>query len=183
MPPSLAAVPARLSRLFLVVLAVLCLAGCDEDSETAKLTPVPQDEGDAIYTQITWLDAGSPITPAQWLASRAAKAELPQNDPRVAAARKELGLAAHRFGDEPRMIANRAVQVENMLAEQGIHENASDIIAALVPIADKPGALQGFGTLCQQYFILRQQGFDRNAAVEHLQELSLRAPGSDRSHG
>ncbi|ODR95742.1 hypothetical protein AUC70_02350 [Methyloceanibacter stevinii] len=183
MSPSLPAVAARLSRLFLVVLTALCLAACDDDTETATLTPVPQDAESSVYSQITWLDAGSPIAPAQWLASRAAKTELPQNDPRVAAARKELGLAAHRFGDEPRMIANRAVQVENMLAEQGIHESASDIVAALVPIAAKPGALQGFGTLCQQYFILRQQGLDRNAAVERLQELSLRTPGSNRSHG
>lgn len=182
MPLSLIARPSRRSRLFPVVLMALSLAGCDDASETSTLTPAPQDEGGSVYAEMTWLDTGSPISPAQWLASRAAKTELPQNDPRVEATRKELGLAAHRFGDEPRMIANRAVQVENMLAEQGIHENASDIIAALVPIAAKPGALQGFGTLCQQYFILRQQGFDRDDAVERLGGLSLHMLGSDRHH-
>ena len=163
--------------------AALCLAGCEDESNTRTMTPVPQDDGSSIYTEMTWLDAGSPISPAQWLASRAAKSELPQNDPRVEAAQKELGLAAHRFGDEPRMIANRAVQLEDMLAKQGIHENASDIVAALVPIAASPGALQGFGALCQQYFILREQGLDNKAAVERLGNLSLHAPGSNRSHG
>lgn len=183
MSPLLPAVAARRSRLLLVALTALCLAGCDDESATATRTPVPQEDERSVYSQITWLDAGSPITPAQWLASRAAKTELPQNDPRVEAARTELGLAAHRFGDEPRMIANRAVQLEGMLAKRGIHETAPEIIEALLPVAETSGALQGFGALCQQYFNLRQQGIGRKAAVERLQDLSLRELGSDRSHG
>jgi hypothetical protein len=80
-------------------------------------------------------------------------------------------VAAHRFGDPPRMIANRAVQLEAMLASAGISESAPELIVSLSEISEERPR-EGFGSLCQHYFNLRKQGLDREAALAQLKSRS-----------
>ena len=131
--------------------------------------------------RIKWLDAHSSVTPEQWLASRVAQKDLAETDPKVEAMRAELQTAAKRFGDEPRMIANRAVQLEEMLAARGIDEGAPELIALLSSSAAEPK--EGFGSVCQHYFNLRQQGIGRDAALQQLKETSLLSPGGTARPG
>lgn len=179
---SLTGRPAHRSRLCSVALMALCLAGCDDASEPGARTPAPQDEESSAYSGIAWLGPGSHIAPAQWLASRAEKSELPAQDARVETVRKELAEAARQFGEEPRMIANRAVQLEEMLAERGIDESATDLIETLMPLGSAAGPREGFGTVVQHYFNLRKQGLDRGAALSRLERGRALAPGSTPRH-
>lgn len=166
---SLTVRPAHRSRICSVALMALCIAGCDDASEPGARTLAPPEEESPASSRITWLGPDSHITPAQWLASRAKKSVLPRHDARVETVRKELVEAARQFGEEPRMIANRAVQLEEMLAERGIDESATDLIEALMPLGSTAGPREGFGTVVQHYFNLRKQGVDKRAAIERLE--------------
>lgn len=170
-------------RAALVTLTALAVASCDDVAEPVSAAkPAPQAQGGRDHAKIQWLYAGGPMSPAQWLASREAEIDLPESDPEVAAINKVLGRAARNFGDEPRMIANRAVQLEGMLAASGIQESAPDLIEGFLPAVAGIGAKQGFGALCQQYFNLRQQGVPRDAALERLREARLLQPTDEAAH-
>jgi len=158
----------------LLALLPLFWLGCDEAPEPqATATPSQQTAEHPAIPQIKWLDANKGITPERWLASRAAHADLTESDPKVEAMRAELNEAAERFRDPPRMIANRAVQLQGMLAAQGIDERAPELIKLLSSAALIGGPKEGFGSVCQHYFNLRQQGVGRDAALEQLKETSL----------
>ncbi len=151
--------------------------GCDEGSEQAATPPPsPQTAAGPALPRIKWLNAHSEVTPEQWLASRAAHADLTEADPEVQAIRAELYTAAKRFGNEPRMVANRAVQLEEMLSAEGIDESAPDLIAFLNSMASDTRPKEGFGTVCQHYFNLRKQGVGRDAALERLKDTSFLGP-------
>ena len=69
------------------------------------------------------------------------------------------------------MIANRAVQLEGMLKEKGISEPAPELIQSLSQAAGTSGNVrtyEGFGAMCQKYFILRQQGLAREQALAQI---------------
>jgi hypothetical protein len=78
------------------------------------------------------------------------------------------------------MIANRAVQLEGTLKAKGIDEKAPDIIASFSRVAGSARPLDGFGAMCQNYFILREQGLSKDAALTHLAE-ALRSTGASAS--
>jgi hypothetical protein len=179
-PPQRSAVVLRAG---LVALLPLIGLGCDESPEpqTSTATPAPQHVAQASLPQIKWLDANDGVTPERWLASRAANADLPETAPQVTALRTKLDSAAEHFRDPPRMIANRAVQLEGMLAANGIEESAPELIQLLSAATADTGLKEGFGAVCQHYFNLRQQGADRDAALEQLKRTSFLSP-ADGAH-
>lgn len=152
--------------------ALLFLPGCEDENLPAAETTAPQAAKSPQLPRLKWLDAHSAITPEQWLASREAKVDLDENDAAVAALRIKLNEAARRFGDPARMIANRAVQLEEMLAEEGIDESAPELIEALSTAATESRMREGFGSLSQHYFNLRKQGVEREAALQQLKKVS-----------
>ncbi len=156
----------------LLAAGLLLLAGCEDTAppETATTQQIPKRPE---LPRIKWLDAHSEIMPEQWLASREAKTDLDENDPAVVALRTKLKDAARRFGDAARMIANRAVQLEEMLAEEGISEHAPELIDCLSSAATRSRQREGFGSLTQHYFNLRKTGVDRDAALEQLKKTSV----------
>ncbi|WP_141700643.1 hypothetical protein [Methyloceanibacter superfactus] len=81
------------------------------------------------------------------------------------------------------MIANRAVQLEGMLAAQGIDESAPELIETLSRAVARADRKEGFGSVCQHYFYLRQQGVGREAALQQLKEARLARPGNRVLHG
>ncbi len=165
---------ASAARALLVASLPLALVACDEASEietnTAATEPAAKKPE---LPRIKWLDAKAPASPERWLASREAKADLEENHPAVAAIRSDLETARAHFGETQRMIANRAVQLEQMLAGEGIEEHAPELITILSGAASEPRSREGFGSLCQYYFNLRKQGLDRETALDQLKKTSL----------
>lgn len=76
--------------------------------------------------------------------------------------------AERSFREYPRMIANRAVQLEEMLSGNNADERAPQLIARLSEVAGGERYVDSFGALCQQYFHLRKQGFGPDEALEVL---------------
>jgi len=68
------------------------------------------------------------------------------------------------------MIANRAVQLEEMLKEKDIDESAPAIIVTLSEVPGNKRYLESFASLTQQYYNLRMDGIDREQAIEALKK-------------
>ncbi len=157
-----------------MVVASLFAAGCEDETDTTPArnvsaeTPKP-----ASLPRIKWLDLRDPTAPERWLASREAKADLDDDAPGVVALRTDLALAAQRFREPPRMIANRAVQLEEMLAAMGIVEHAPELVVLLSSAVTDGRPHDGFGAIAQHYYNLRKQGLDRETALAQLKETSL----------
>jgi hypothetical protein len=147
--------------------------GCDDDAlpDAATTTTAPAAQTPPVW-HLKWLGERDKTTPELWLASREAGADLDDSDPSVVAMHESLTLAAERFHDKPRMIANRAVQLEEMLAEAGIDESARDIIRTLTLAVESGARIEGFGSMCQYYYNLRKQGLGHDAALARLKEMS-----------
>ncbi|TCK28405.1 hypothetical protein EV667_2409 [Ancylobacter aquaticus] len=158
--------PFSLLRLALSAALAFALAGCPGESEPEKRERVTAPTSDAIARK-TWLQPTEETDPDVWLASRDAGADVAANAPAAKEWHGVLDEADGRFGETGRMIANRAVQLETMLAEIGIRETAREIIADFSTLAGN-GSRAGFSDLCQHYYNLRTQGLDRTAALAAL---------------
>lgn len=151
----------------LAALGIALLAACSEEAqETDAVRTVPK-EPQAIH-RVERLVATEGPSPARWLASRQAGRDLPEEDPLVAEYARLLETAGRRFREYPRMIANRAVQLEEMLAEKSMSESAPQIIEELSAIPGDTRYVESFGALCQQYYNLRLQGLARTEALKLL---------------
>ena len=159
----------RLARLGATLCLALMLAACGEEaSEPSAPAPVPAPK--AVY-QLELLGVTDRIPPEQWLASRQAGRDLPEGDPSVAALRHTLEVAGRRFREFPRMIANRAVQLEEMLQQQKMPEPAPELIARLSDVAGEERHVESFGAICQHYYNLRMQGLGQQEALEVLRNV------------
>ncbi len=174
-----AAIAGKLSRIAMLALlgslTSVLATGCDDDAALPDVSTSPiggQVESAPPLWRLKWLGERDTVTPERWLASREAKADLVDGDPAVMAMHDTLTIAAQRFRDKPRMIANRAVQLEAMLAEAGINESASEIIHTLTLTTAGGAGIAGFGSICQYYYNLRKQGLGRDAALARLKEMS-----------
>ena len=158
--------------LLLVLLPVLAI-GCDEATEPEATTAAPSGRAAKPGAAAHQMARRSQQDDARaWLASRQAKCRSRRERSVGLAIGASLSAAADRFRDPPRMIANRAVQLEEMLASEGITETAPELIDALSSAAGST-AREGFGAICQHYFILRKQGLGRDAALEQLKGEAL----------
>jgi hypothetical protein len=161
---------AALGNLSLTVCVILglTLAACSPDEE--QHSSPPQASGKPLEPPGSpdWLGPQSRTSPAQWLASREEKADPSAEHP-VAGYELLLAEAAQRFQEEPRMIVNRAAQLQAMLAANGVKESAGSVIEALTNTVGE-GRLHGFGELCQHYYNLRAGGYNRQDALKALQK-------------
>jgi hypothetical protein len=164
----------RYSRVIgagLVVAALaLALSACGDDPPPKTATPVPTETELAIH-QMQRIGKLYHVEPERWLASREAGRDLSLQDPAVAEMRKTLRAAERNFREFPRMIANRAVQLETML-RRAEGEHAPDLIKRLSQIAGGERYVDSFGSVCQQYFHLRRQGMTPDAAIAQLKHAS-----------
>lgn len=160
----------RLTRIFATAAAALALAGCPDEGERETHERVAANQVGELWRK-AWLDPTDPSTPDRWLASRDAGRDLAPADPAVAAWGQVLDEAKMRFDESGRMIANRAVQLEGMLAEIGVRETAENLVRAFTPLAEK-GSRRGFGDLCQHYYNLRVQGEARDGALTALRKAA-----------
>ena len=143
---------------------------------TPQSAPAPVAAPSESLNALEWLKQTHAIAPEHWLASREAGRSLDMYDPSVGDMRRVLETAAMRFRDHPRMIANRAVQLEGMLKEKGIEESAPRIITNLSQVPGKTRYVESFAALTQQYFNLRMEGRSRGQALDLLKAQDVGRP-------
>ena len=162
-PPSAAAcAPAA------VVALALSACGGDASDEGAAEQPVVARTTEADVPP--WLAQTEAMDPARWIASREAGRLVPEADPRAVALRAGLDRAGSAFIEDRRMIANRTVQLGQMLAEAGMPEGYASLLDGFVGVAGASHRRQLYGEMCQHYFNTRRQGDDPPTALARLAE-------------
>jgi hypothetical protein len=146
------------------------LASCDDDAPRAQDKPAATEKSapQSAAHQEKWLQPSSKITPAQWMASRTLPEVKPLHDAEVKRIAANLDAANKVYRESERMIANRAVQVEAMLKDISVNEQAADILDGLTRVAGEIGQTEGFGAVSQHYFNLRANRIDRAEALATL---------------
>lgn len=151
----------------LLALTIPSLAACD-GGEPAQESATVATKSDTEVP--TWLSHTDTMEPALWLAAR----EPGQSASGVAARsdhlRHSLARARTAFIEDPRMVANRTVQLGQMLAESGRPESYADLVDGLEAVAARTRRKQLYGELCQHYYNARLQGSDRAEALARLTE-------------
>lgn len=158
----------RPSAVIALAAAMGCaLAACSDDAPSARKNSRPATAPPEAH-EVTWLDVGSPITPAQWLASRGEDKVRPEDDADVKRLSEKLAAAHAVYREGERMIANRAVQLSEMLASLGIDEDAPTVLDELLDVTNGSRMEEGFGAVSQHYYNLRASKVSRDDALATL---------------
>ncbi|MGE0024247.1 MAG: hypothetical protein AB7S70_11525 [Hyphomicrobium sp.] len=165
--PEHRAARSRVLGCTLLVVLGTALSGCGDEAPTRENGERPGSQHDAPHGA-RWLEVSSPISPAQWLASRGAERLKPLHDPEVARIAGVLAAAHSRYRESERMIANRSAQLSEMLHARGIDESAADILDDLSVIGGEIDQTEGFGAVSQHYFNLRAGGMSRTDSLAAL---------------
>lgn len=144
----------------------LLFAGCGDEHVPDQ--HAQQRSGIIASAQPNWLDATSDIEPAVWLIAREKDAGGNNGADDEVALRRSLVAIAALYKDDPRMIANRAVQIEIMLDPSDGRESAIWLINNLGKVITEPGRIEGFGALGQQYYNMRKAGLSEQDALADL---------------
>lgn len=172
----------RPAALFL--LSLFALGACDGGEpaqDTSQDTSVVATKSGADVP--IWLSHTDTMDPAPWLAGREAGQPASERAARTDHLRHSLARAKSAFIEDPRMIANRTVQLGQMLAEAGHPESYGDLLDGLEAVAASTRHKQLYGEMCQHYYNTRQQGWDRADALARLTEryaAQPARPGSSR---
>jgi len=152
--------------LFLVM--TLLMSACSEEGfDLSSDSSVNNPSNNEEIPQ--WLEAHHEIDPADWLIIRSQAAlagEVTSHDHR----QNLLKRASEHFRESPRMIANRAVQLEDMLLEIGIEESAISLIDHFTHLPTV-GTPHNFSAYCQYYFNIRAKGYPQGYALTELSKL------------
>lgn len=160
----------KFGSLWLFGLFALLPGGCSDSSPPNQYTD--QRSGlTRAQAKPSWLEATSQIEPAAWLIEREVKSGRALKAEDADKVRQSIATAAKVFKEDPRMIANRAVQLEAMLDPTDGRETAVWLVTELAEVVTEPGRIEGFGALGQQYYNLRKAGLSEGDA---LQDLSRR---------
>lgn len=158
-----------LRALALLGAVALPLAGCGGEEEREREPGTVAARGDQAAPETAWLSPTDRTEPAVWLARHAAGGQ-PVDAAALGALRASLAEARGRFVEDPRMVANRTMQLEAMLAEIRIAEGPAALIADLAGVAAASGRRQLYGEMCQHYVTVRRDGLSREAALARLRE-------------
>ncbi|HEV2543227.1 MAG TPA: MxaH protein [Methylobacterium sp.] len=167
------------ARLIAGLAALLLLSACDRgaetSTETASAAPDRGDDGAIVASTAEdhlpdWLSPTDGTDPARWLAGREAGHPLPADAAAVRDLRESLDRARSAFVEDKRMIANRTVQLGQMLSEIGKTESYRGLIDGLGAIAALRGRHKSlYGEMCQHYYNTRAQGADHATALARLE--------------
>jgi hypothetical protein len=162
------------------------LAACDRAEEPGEAAR-GSEEHTVVATKSdadipSWLSPTDPMEPARWLASRELGRPAPEVGSQADHLRHSLARAKDSFIEDPRMVANRTVQLGQMLAEAGMPEPYADLLDGLEAVASITTRKQLYGELCQQYYNTRRQGVDRAATLARLSErYAAQGSGDDKA--
>lgn len=168
-----------IKNLAAAAVGLLSLTGCDDQAASDREASSAPKQTAFSAAGRPWIDVKDGVAPAVWLASREVGRDVDAGDPGVASFRTLLEEADARFSEGPRMIANRAVQVQAMLAERGVIEAPREVIEGLVSVG-QIGERAGFGETCQHYVNARMSSGSRQAALDALRRQPL--PQSSGTH-
>lgn len=158
--------------------ALLLLSACDRGETSGETSSAASDRGDdgAIVASTSedhlpdWLSPTDGTDPARWLAGREAGHPLPGDAAAVRELRESLDRARSAFVEDKRMIANRTVQLGQMLSEIGKTESYRALIDGLGEVASVRGRHKSlYGEMCQHYYNTRAQGADHATALARLE--------------
>ncbi|WP_247869853.1 hypothetical protein [Methylophaga sp. SB9B] len=149
-------------KLIFCLSFIFLLAGCDQEN-------APQMDAVAVVDESKiplWLDGQVEMSPQEWLVKRS-HAEVTDEKAEIERTAELLVIAADRFDESHRMIANRAAQLEDMLLEHRINETAVDRLEwfTKLPTLQTP---HSFSALCQYYYNLRTQGKTEDEIIQNL---------------
>lgn len=151
--------------------ALPILAACDRGGE-----PSDRSEDQAVVASTAeddlpaWLSPTDGTEPARWLAGREAGHPLRADAAEVRGMREALDRARNAFVEDKRMIANRTVQLGQMLSEIGKTESYRALIDGLGEVASVRGRHKSlYGEMCQHYYNTRAQGADHATALARLE--------------
>ncbi|MDP4002094.1 MxaH protein [Methylobacterium sp. NEAU K] len=148
---------------------LLALVACDRGSDDRADAEGAVVANTAESSLPSWLSPTNGTDPARWLAGREAGHALAADETRVRAMGAAVARARDGFIEDPRMIANRTVQLGRMLAEAGIREDYRAILDGLGGIAAERGRRKSlYGEMCQHYYNARSQGADHAGALVRL---------------
>ncbi|MEH3120161.1 MAG: MxaH protein [Methylorubrum populi] len=157
--------------------ALLILSACDRGGEDAGQSSGRSSGDDRAVVASTsedrlpdWLSPTDGSDPARWLAGREAGHPLPGDAAEVGGMRESLDRARSAFVEDKRMIANRTVQLGQMLSEIGKPESYRGLLDGLGEIAAVRGRHKSlYGEMCQHYYNTRAQGADHATALARLE--------------
>ena len=147
----------------LSLLLMLSLGGCEGSDAVPEMETAPIVDEDKIPL---WLDGQVEMSPQEWLVKRR-RAAVTDERAEIERTAELLVIAADRFDESHRMIANRAAQLEDMLLEHRINETAVDRLEwfTKLPTLQTP---HSFSALCQYYYNLRTQGKTEDEIIQNL---------------
>lgn len=154
---------------------LLALTACD-GGEPVQETAVVATKSDAEVP--IWLSPTDGMEPALWLARREPGQPTTHPAARSDQLRHSLARAKETFIEDPRMIANRTVQLGQMLAEAGEPESYNDLLDGLAAAAATTRRKQLYGELCQHYYNTRRQGLGRTQTLARLTERYAAQPAA-----
>lgn len=134
---------------FMCLAFFFILSACEQNNDVSPIELAP-------VALPLWLDKHVNMPPQQWLIKRSI-ATVTDEEAQVEQARELLIIAANKFNESPRMIANRIAQLEDMLLENSIHETAVNLLEWFTKLPDLQTP-HNFSALCQYYYNLRILG-------------------------
>lgn len=164
----------RTLRLMLVVAATL-LTGCGEEQQVVFESEDGTKQAPARH-HVAWLDIETDLPPEQWLVSRNEDTLRAATDPDVQRVKQLLETAHRLYRESERMIANRTVQIEDMLNAKGHDDRAIGILQDLAEVPGEAGQTEGYGSIGQHYVNLRGEGLSRVDALAELKRLYGKRP-------
>jgi hypothetical protein len=132
------------------------------------LTDVRTLDSISAVKRPVWLTPLSAINPARWMAEWPGQAV--ETEGRLSMAQQLLDRADKRFNEEPRMIANRSVQMAEMLLEHSAKEHPLEILDDLLAVTGPDAVFVSYSELCHHYFTIRRRGLKRRAALDALEK-------------
>jgi hypothetical protein len=156
-----------LSRCLFILMLCLLSSCSDDEFELSSDSTVENPQIKKETPQ--WLESHHDINPADWLILRshaALNGEVTSRSHRI----DLLQNASQHFRESPRMIANRAIQLEDMLLEIGIEESAVSLIEHFTHLPTE-GTPHNFSAYCQYYFNIRTKGYSQDYALAELSKL------------
>lgn len=159
----------------LVILSLLIAVGAcnrrDEDAHADQEIVARTSETDLP----AWLGHADGTDPGRWLAGREAGHPVAFDAPQAQALRASLARTAEGFVEDRRMIANRTVQLGQMLGEVGQGEEYRTLLDGLGQVAAARGRHKSlYGEMCQHYFNIRNRGLGHEAALAELARNEVR---------
>ncbi|HET6390663.1 hypothetical protein [Hyphomicrobium sp.] len=156
--------PSSFLKILCLVIPAL-LSACSE--EQPRQERGEKRSGITKTEETGWLARQDETAPEDWLMARQEKSGVKPAPEGTDEVRTSLAEASRTFKDSPRMIANRAVQLEEMLKEQGGDENAVLLIGELTRVI-APGHMESFGAAAHQYYNMRKAGMSSERAFDEL---------------